>query len=93
MSATGNADTSPTEICAKNEAESKPSAKEDSDDEGFDFDVFSDGANDVIGSGEDDPIELITKMFKHELLFSDGKRVASTANAQTSAIKIQVCQG
>ena len=87
VSATRNADTSATEICAKNKAESKQSAKEDSDDEGFDFDVFSDGANDIIGSGEDDPIELITKMFKHELLFSDGKRVASTANAQTSATK------
>lgn len=81
VSVIGNVDTSSMKICVKNEVELKLSVKEDLDDEEFDFDVFSDGVNDIIGLGEDDFVEFIIKMFKYELLFSDGKRVASIANA------------
>ena len=68
---------------AENASTPKPAESDDSDDEAFGLDVFGDDADDVIGTGEEDPLEAIIKMFKHELLFSDGKR-ASAANAQSA---------
>ena len=58
----------------------------DSDGEGFEFDVFGDGTEDVIGTGEEDPMEVLTKQFKNDFLFSDGKR-PQAANAKAKGGK------
>ena len=78
------------DVCAENEradpSSSKPKADEsDSDEDAFALDVFGDDAGDVIGTGEEDPIEAITKLFKHEMLFSDGKRPQAAKGAKNKA--------
>lgn len=68
-------------------AESTPNARGNSDDEVFEFDVFGDSAEAVIGAGEEDPIETLVKKFKRELLFADGKRVDAGAQAKGGSKK------
>lgn len=72
--------------CAE-KAESTPYSHGNSDDEAFEFDVFGDSAEAVIGAGEEDPVELLVKKFKRELLFADGKRVDTGAQAKGGSKK------
>ena len=76
---------SPAEIPELVPSKTKPST-DDSDDEGFEFDVFGDGTEDIIGTGEEDPMEMLTKQFVSDFLFSDGKR-PQAANAKAKGGK------
>ena len=73
IATTSTSEAAPEPLRAQN-AESTSNANDDSDDEGFAFDVFGDGAEEVIGDGEEDLIETLVKQLRCELLFSDGKR-------------------
>ena len=69
------------EIPEAKSPETDPRADE-SDEECCAFDVFGDDADTVIGTGEEDPMDTLTKLFKNEMLFSDGKRPQVVANAK-----------